>query len=78
MKMKMRQQCYVEKTKNFKEFCERYKEYIEDYNYPYPFVNMIYETEYEEIARYHVTLQRNDMQTKITNILVNLKGQDTQ
>lgn len=70
--------CYVEKTKTFKEFCERYKEYIEDYNYPYPFVNMIYETEYAEIARYHVTLQRNDMQTKITNILVNLKGQDTQ
>lgn len=64
--------CYVEKTKNFKEFCERYKKYIEDYNYPYSFLDMTCESNYAEISVYHVILQRNAVQTEITHILVNL------
>lgn len=64
--------CYVEKSKNFKEFCERYKKYVENYNYPYAFVSITYEYNYAEIATYHVILQRNDVQIEIVNILVNL------
>lgn len=65
--------CYVE-AKNFYGFCDRFENFIVNYDYEYSFQRIKGQSHYSEIYIYDVVLLRNEKETVITYILVNLKG----
>lgn len=55
-------------------FCTRYKNFISDYFYPYPLQSIVEREKYAEIKMFDAVLLRNDKETIVTHILVNLRG----
>ncbi len=58
--------------KDFKAFKDKYREYIEQYEYPYEATACEERGNFAERAVFDVTLQRNDKETVLTHVLVHM------